>query len=258
MRTVLLGPVKVADAPRREVVEAIAESVCKRARPVMAFALHVGGLTALSDEGFVSALNAAEIVYADGAAVVCLAKLHGARHIERAATTDIGLEILAAASRNLGRRLRVALVGGPPGLTQRAALELERLAPLDVVAVSDGFRGAWDDFLAELHDAGADVLIVGMGMPKEAKWASTHRERLTTSLVLTCGGWFGFLVGDERRAPRLLQAGGLEWLWRMSQSPRRLWRRYLRGAIVTVELATRAVAQRIRDSRRETVTSQRD
>ena len=67
-------------------------------------------------------------------------------------------------------------------------------------------------------------------------WAVQHRTELATGLVLTCGGWLGFLVGQEARAPVIAQRLGLEWAFRLLQSPRRLASRYLRGAVATAWL----------------------
>lgn len=82
--------------------------------PSLVYALHVGGLLHLDDAEFLEALDGADLVYADGAAVVVLAKAAGAVDIERASTTDIGLPVIAALATRLGRQVRVALVGGPP------------------------------------------------------------------------------------------------------------------------------------------------
>ena len=64
-------------------------------------------------------------------------------------------------------------------------------------------------------------------------WSQQHRDELPPGLVLTCGGWFGHLVGDEKRAPRLLRRSGLEWIARVAQAPPRLGPRYAQGAGAT-------------------------
>ena len=79
--------------------------------------------------------------------------------------------------------------------------------------------------------------MIGLGAPREMVWCQRHRDELPTGLVLTCGGWFGHIVGDERRAPRMLRRSGLEWIARVAQAPKRLGPRYARGAGATALLA---------------------
>ena len=61
---------------------------------------------------------------------------------------------------------------------------------------------------------------------------------------MTCGGWFGFVVGDEQRAPEWMQRIGMEWTWRLAQSPRRLAKRYALGAVRTAQLVPVQVRSR--------------
>lgn len=224
----LVGPFKVLDASRADVIEAIATRL---GDGIVAFALHVGGLNHANHTRYVDAMNSADLTYADGAAVVTLARLAGARRIERAATTDIGLPVLRRAAEHLGRPVRVALLGGPPGLAERAAARIARTEPAEVVLTADGYQQDYDAVLATLRARGADVVFVGMGMPTEARFVTLHREALAGTSVLTCGGWFGFLAGEERRAPRALQRAGLEWVYRLGQSPTRLRTRYVVGLL---------------------------
>lgn len=103
------------------------------------------------------------------------------------------------------------------------------------VYTSDGFRSDWTPVLEELKGARPDVVFVGMGMPREAQWVSAHVDSLAPGLVMTCGGWFGFLAGEESRAPAIVQRHGIEWVWRLVQSPR-LLSRYTRGTLTTARL----------------------
>ncbi len=196
----------------------------------------MGGLVARRDPAFVEAMRSAELVYADGASVVLSARAAGARHIERAATTDIGWELLAALTDERGAPPVVSVVGGPPGLAEQA---LEVLVDAGVArpgCTDHGYHTDWQPTLQLLQHHPSDVLVLGLGAPLEMTWAVQHRTELATGLVLTCGGWLGFLVGQEVRAPVLAQRLGLEWAFRLLQSPRRLASRYLRGAVATAWL----------------------
>ncbi len=240
-----VGAFSVADASRDEVVEAIT-ALGERSGPGLAFALHVGGLNHSGDADFVAAMAQADVVYADGGAVTTLARLAGARSIERAPTTDIGWDVLRRLSQRLGRPSRIALIGGPQGLAERAGAALEKGDAGVVVATEHGFHQDWTLPLTRVRGAHPDVLIVGLGAPREMIWAMTHRDQLPAVPVLTCGGWFGFLSGEELRAPQVLRKPGLEWIARVAQSPRRLGPRYAVGCLVTASLVPQAFRHRRR------------
>lgn len=234
--------IQVVDASRHQVVEAAGRPAHARARLV--FALHVGGLLHRGDEEFRVALAAADLVYADGAAIVLLAKLAGARRIERAATTDIGLGVISTLSVELGRPVRLALIGGEPGLADAAAHSLRASSPVTIVMTSHGYFEDDHAIFSSLRDARPDMIIVGLGMPREAKWSYLSQAELPSAVVMTCGGWFGFLAGRERRAPLLLQRTGLEWSYRLLQDFPRLFSRYALGSVAVARLIPGQLKQR--------------
>lgn len=232
-----IGPFWVLDAPADEVVTQIADLAEAPDAARLVYALHVGGLNHRADAAFVAAMNAADLVYADGGSVVWLARRHGGRHVERAPTTDIGWDVLRLMARRRGRPVRLALVGGPPGLAQRAAEVFDASGWTSTVVHMDGYTDSWSDRLTQLDAADPEVVVVGLGAPMEMVWCQAWRERLPAALILTCGGWFGHVTGDEVRAPRLLRRSGLEWIARLWQQPRRLGPRYARGFVSTLVLA---------------------
>jgi len=249
--TVQLGPFQVADASAEDTTARLVDLAVgsARERAVLAFALHVGGLNALNDTTFVKAMNAADVVYADGGSVVWLARRNGALRMSRAATTDVGWDVLRGIADRLGRLPRVALIGGPPGLAKRAGAALEEAGAAELVLIAHGYHDRWADHVDRVRLAEPDVILVGMGAPNEMVWAHEWAPRLGRGLVLTCGGWFGFLAGDERRAPRVIRRPGLEWIGRVAQQPWRLGPRYARGVMTTASLSLRS-SRPLPDSRR--------
>lgn len=240
---VTVGAVPVADADSDTVVRAIART---ENRTRLIYALHVGGLASLRSQEYVSAMTDADIVYADGVAVVLLARLAGARHITRSATTDIGISVIRRVSEQLHRDIRVALVGGQPGMASRAGQAVEGLTRASVVYATDGYRTDDDDLMRELRACRPDVVFVGKGMPLEAIWTHRFRAELPPCVIVTCGGWFGFLNGDERRAPAWMIRANLEWFHRLLLNPRRLLGRYARGMVNTIRLAPGQLTRRPR------------
>lgn len=240
-----VGPFWVSDSPRDELVDHVVD-LCLQStsRPAFAYALHVGGLNARRERDFVVAMRQADVVYADGGSVVWLARLAGGQRVERAPTTDIGWEVMRGFAQKVGRAPRVALVGGPEGLAERAKDVLEGDGVAEVVHVDHGYHHDWGDPLAALRESAPEITIIGLGAPHEMVWSQRHRDELPPGLVMTCGGWFGHLVGDEKRAPRLLRRSGLEWIARLAQSPTRLGPRYVRGAGATALVALSTVQRR--------------
>ena len=85
-----------------------------------------------------------------------------------------------------------------------------------------------DSVVREIDASGADVVWVGIGVPKQEKWMAAMRGRLQAPVLVGVGAAFDFHAGLVPQAPALLQNVGLEWAYRLLQEPRRLWRRYLR------------------------------
>lgn len=251
--TVTVGPFELLDLGREGLVSAIADTAVAQAgrKPTLAFACHVGGLNLRRDADFVSAMQLADLAYADGVSVIALMKLAGAKSVERHPTTDLGWETFAALSERLGRPTRVALLGGPEGLAAKAGEVMASKPDVDVVLTEHGYHSDWEPVLDRLSATELDILVVGLGMPAEALWTAKHVGRLPNSLVLTCGGWFGYIVGEEKRAPKWMRDSGLEWVARIAQSPGRLWKRYASGALSTAAMVPTAIRGRRKNGRAE-------
>jgi N-acetylglucosaminyldiphosphoundecaprenol N-acetyl-beta-D-mannosaminyltransferase len=84
------------------------------------------------------------------------------------------------------------------------------------------------DVAADIARTRADVVWVGIGVPKQEKWMAHMRDRLEAPVLIGVGAAFDFHAGLIPQAPAALQRLGLEWLFRLAHEPRRLWRRYLR------------------------------
>ena len=176
-----VGPVDVFDAPAADVIVRLVEGIPNGVGHV-AYALHVGAFSKLDDMDFVEVMNRGDTVYADGHSVVLLAEIAGATSIERSPTTDIGWDVLRAARQRLGRPPRVALIGGPPGLAERAAAVIERDALGTSVATADGFQETYASVVQLIREEHVEIVFVGMGMPREALWVDRHRTKSRVGL----------------------------------------------------------------------------
>jgi N-acetylglucosaminyldiphosphoundecaprenol N-acetyl-beta-D-mannosaminyltransferase len=147
-----------------------------------------------------------------------------------------GPELMSrACARAVTSGQRFYLYGGRnQGALVQLALNLRRRFPgVKIVGgYSPPHRSLHDDekkaVAEEINRSRADVVWVGIGVPKQEKWMAEFRSRLDTPLLIGVGAAFDFHAGLVPQAPNWLQEAGLEWAFRLVHEPRRLWRRYLR------------------------------
>jgi N-acetylglucosaminyldiphosphoundecaprenol N-acetyl-beta-D-mannosaminyltransferase len=129
--------------------------------------------------------------------------------------------------------LRHFFYGGRPGVPERLANQLEARFPrLNIVGMySPPFRrtGAIEEakVIDSINNAAPDAVWIGLGTPKQDLWLAQHRPFLSAPLLAAVGAAFDFHAGLIRQAPQWMQQRGLEWMYRLSREPRRLWHRYL-------------------------------
>jgi N-acetylglucosaminyldiphosphoundecaprenol N-acetyl-beta-D-mannosaminyltransferase len=173
----------------------------------------------------------ASLVVADGMPLVWSARLSGHPLPERVTGASLIFTVSAAAARH-GRS--VYLLGGEPGVPERAAAELERRFPGLRVAGTDAPAAGFDtrpDELAAVRSrvaaARPDVVFAGLGFPKQEQIIAQLAPGLPGTWFMGCGAAIPFAAGVLPRAPRWMQQTGLEWTFRLMSEPRRLFRRYL-------------------------------
>jgi N-acetylglucosaminyldiphosphoundecaprenol N-acetyl-beta-D-mannosaminyltransferase len=185
-------------------------------------------MAARRDHEFREILRNADLATADGIGVVLAARVNGARIRERITGVDL-TESIAAESPS---GARFFLLGGAPGIAEKAAGELRRRFPGVVVAGT--FSGSprdedAEDVFSRLRVAGANVLLVAFGAPAQDKWVAKHHQKLAEYGIVIgigVGGTFDYLAGTVPRAPGLIRRIGMEWLYRVIRQPWR-WRRQL-------------------------------
>jgi N-acetylglucosaminyldiphosphoundecaprenol N-acetyl-beta-D-mannosaminyltransferase len=134
--------------------------------------------------------------------------------------------------RNTGARYRHFFYGGAPGVGERLAENLQRRYGIGVAGTyAPPFRPLTDKEEKEVAEfvqaAAPDLLWVGLSTPKQERWMHEHRHRLKVPVMLGVGAAFDFQIGKVKQAPAWMRENGLEWLFRLVQEPKRLWRRYL-------------------------------
>ena len=138
-----------------------------------------------------------------------------------------------ACERSVTTGTRMFLYGGRnEGALVQLALNLRRRYPgVQIVGgYAPPFRELSDEervsIADEINGSGADIVWVGIGVPKQEKWMAAMRPRLQAPVLVGVGAAFDFHAGLISQAPTWMQASGMEWTYRLSREPRRLWRRY--------------------------------
>jgi exopolysaccharide biosynthesis WecB/TagA/CpsF family protein len=179
------------------------------------------------DGEFRHILQTSDLVLNDGIGLNVYARLAGTAFEENMNGTDLLPSIFAAAAER-DKQLTVFLFGAKPGHAEKAARTIEQRFPTTkVVGVQSGYDHS--GVIEAIRAVSPDLLLVGMGNPLQEKWITAHQSELNAGVVFGIGALIDFLSGEIVRAPRLVRALRIEWIFRLAQEPRRLASRYLKG-----------------------------
>jgi N-acetylglucosaminyldiphosphoundecaprenol N-acetyl-beta-D-mannosaminyltransferase len=192
-------------------------------------------------------VDEADVVVADGMPLIWASRLAGRALPERVAGSSLIWTLPEQAAR---RGASVFLLGGSPGAAEGAAEQLERRGAriAGTLCPPLGFerdRARLAEISRALREAAPDIVFVGLGFPKQEQLIRRLRRELPHAWFVSCGASMSFASGELKRAPRWQQRLGLEWLYRLAQEPRRLFRRYVvdgipfAGRMLASALATR-------------------
>lgn len=185
----------------------------------------------LNDSDFKEAYDHCDLVLPDGHPLLWAGRFLGTPFKEKVPGSDL-LPRFCEVSAEKGYRL--FFLGAGPGVAQKAAEILQKKNPgLQVVGTYSPPYGFENDerenqkIVKMIREARPDVLFVALGAPKQEKWIYKYKDQYQVPVSIGVGASFDFVAGKVKRAPRWMTDHGLEWLWRMIQEPKRLWKRYL-------------------------------
>lgn len=148
---------------------------------------------------------------------------------------------------------RIFYVGSKEEVMEEALSRLRQRFPrLQIAGVGgyfDADRESSDSLsvIQAAHGWNADILLVGMGMPRQERWMYQHLDRIEVPVLLTCGAAMDYVAGAQATPPRWMGPIGLEWLYRLMLNPRRMWFRYLVEPWYAVALYVRSLIGRRTD-----------
>ncbi len=186
---------------------------------------------ACSDPGFMKILNASDVVFCDGFGVKLGARLLGKTLGERMTPPDWIDELFKLC---IKKRYCLYFIGDTKEVIFRFKKSVQENHPhLRVLGCHDGFFELEQDgairSLNEINRLKPDIILTGMGMPRQEKWAWRAKKRLGKGTIIATGALFRWYTGVEKRAPRWMTQHGLEWLARFTMAPRKHFKRYVIG-----------------------------
>ena len=178
---------------------------------------------AQTDSHFREVVRSSALVVPDSMGTLWASRYCGYRLKERVT----GVELVQVLAQQLGPELRLFLLGGAPGVAERAAERLLRLAPgVTIAGLRDGFFQSDQDVVEQIRHSGANLVLAGMGFPRQENWLALHGPQTGAQVGIGVGGTLDVLAGKVQRAPVWMQRAGLEWLYRFAKQPTR-WQRML-------------------------------
>lgn len=184
---------------------------------------------AWNNDAYCKVLNGFDRVYADGSGIKLACGIRGWALLDNVNGTDMFPQLCMALAE---QGVSLFLLGGQLGVAESCGLAMQARYPgLKVAGAMHGYFPQDDsaDVIRRINASGAGVLLVAFGAPNQEFWIAKHSHELEPSVRIGVGGLFDFYSGRISRAPLWMRRMGQEWIWRLMQEPRRMWRRYLLG-----------------------------
>ena len=219
--------VSVDTAERKDILQKMSDMLCGNSQNKIFTPNTEMLLAAKKDHRLADMLNSAELLIPDGTGVKIASQILNSPLSERLSGIDLAAELLTIAAQTENS---VYLLGGKEGVAEAAAKNLKNLLPsLDICGTHHGYfdkSGEENDrLLSDIRAAAPQILFVCFGFPAQERWIC---ENLTPTalpsvrIAMGLGGSLDVWSGNKKRAPKALQAMGLEWLWRSAFEPKRL------------------------------------
>lgn len=176
----------------------------------------------------INIINQSDLSIADGTGIVWASKKYGQKIGQKIPGVDL---IYSLAKISPSKKWRWYLIGGASGVAKKAANQLKTKFPgINIVKSEDGGLITLENIkrqgnlITRINQAKVDILIVSLGVPKQEFFIHNYKNILNAKVAIGAGGTLDFIAGKQKRAPKLLRKIGLEWLWRLLLSPKRLKR----------------------------------
>lgn len=214
-----------------EMIEVLARDV-QLNRRVLVQTVNVDHIVLIKeDQQFCDFVSSADYITCDGMPILWSSKLTRRPLKSRVTGADLAVSLCATSFHN---DFRIYFFGAKPGVAARAKEHVLTLFPNAQIV---GYYSPSSDEIMDptesrrmchgINQTGANVLLLALGTPKQEKWYQRYKNILEPNVTIGVGAAIDFLAGEQMRAPLIVQQIGLEWFYRLTQDPHRLWKRYL-------------------------------
>lgn len=207
----------------------IAKAVNHISYGVSALAVH-GLITGIQEKNIGEKIRSIDMIVPDGQPIRwALNHFHDCKLKDRVRGTTLTLHVLRKANNN---KLKIYLYGSTKATIENLQKYIQNNFPqLYICGLHvDRFRAATpsedEADIKKINDSQANIVLVGRGCPRQEVWVADHHGKINAAMMAV-GAVFDFLSGNKKQAPVWMQDRGLEWLYRLMQEPRRLWKRNL-------------------------------
>lgn len=183
-------------------------------------------LKILEDKDFKEITDQADLITPDGIGIVYASKLLGGNITERVTGFDL-VTTLFKLRKKKTKSLKVYTLGADKETIRKAVINIENTYPnVNVVGYKDGYFSKEEEskIVKEINECKPDLLLVGLGSPKQEEFIARHKAYLNSKVAIGVGGTFDVLSGNVKRAPEIYQKLGMEWFYRLATNPKRFKR----------------------------------
>jgi N-acetylglucosaminyldiphosphoundecaprenol N-acetyl-beta-D-mannosaminyltransferase len=195
------------------------------------------------DENFRNICDQCELLLLDGHPLLWIAKAYGTPFKQKICGSDLVPQLCQLAAE---KGYKVFFLGAAPGVAQIAAEKMQQTYPgLQVSGTYSPPVGFLDDpqelenINNMLLESGADLLFVGMGVPKQDIFIYENMAKYQIPMSFSIGGTIDFIAGVQKRAPKWMRRIGFEWLYRLFSDPKRMFKRYIVDDLKIIQLAVK-------------------
>lgn len=226
--------VKICDIPvdaltMAQTLDIIDNAIYKKA-PIHHVVVNAAKLVnAQKDAELKKSITECDIINADGQAIVWASRFLNVPLPERVAGIDLMEALVKLASE---KKYKVFLLGAKEDIVKKVAkIYSDKYGPEIIAGYRNGYfkKDEELDVAKQIAASKADILFVAMSSPKKEIFLNTYKKEINMPFIMGVGGSFDVVAGFVKRAPVWMQKAGLEWLYRVIQEPRRMWKRYLVG-----------------------------
>lgn len=181
-------------------------------------------MEAKDNEKLKALINKGSLVIPDGIGLIHATKIKKKPLPERVTGFDLSMNMIELANKH---KLRLYLLGGKPGVSEKAAKNIVKKYPnIDIAGYHHGYfkKKEEKEIVKKINESSPHIIFVGLGFPKQELWIDSYKNQLSAKVAIGNGGTIDILAGKVKRAPKFYQNLGLEWLYRLIKEPQRIKR----------------------------------